>query len=318
VPLTQRKWVQAVMLSSALLGLAGLVYAFTRPPSAERLYRAVQIAAEAHDAEAVADASSRYLRLYGNRDDDATRQVRAWDRSFRTDRRVEQLHNRIYGKFKSKPNGETEKLAFKAIEQENNGDTDAAAQLWAELQERVKGASDPDEAVYGLVAEKKQSELAGVPVREKKLQDALDYEHALISSGRKPDLDLVGRACLDAFRLEQFGDLPAARDRWTAIRDENLKSLEDRGWAVLAAKRSRKMKELAVSGKEAEREFRRKLLTDKLAAAQAIPPTTDPDGKKQCVSICRDMIALYGRDPDPAVSAFGRKASQLLRDRGWS
>jgi tRNA A-37 threonylcarbamoyl transferase component Bud32 len=318
VPLTQRKWVQAVMLSSALLGLAGLVYAFTRPPSAERLYRAVQIAAEAHDAEAVSDASARYLRLYGGRDDDATRQVLAWDRASRVDRRVEQLHNRIFGKFKQKPVGDAEKLAFEAIKQENSGDMAAAYRAWAELQDKVKGSDDADEEVYGWVAQKKLADLSALSDREKKLKDAVDYEHALVRSGPKPDLDLVGRACLDAYRLQSFGDLPAARDRWTAIRDENLKSLEDRGWAILAAVKARETKELAVSGKDAEREFRRKLLTDRLAAAEAVPQMTDPEGKKRAVSICRDVIGLYGRDPDPAVNAFARKASQLLRDRGWS
>jgi hypothetical protein len=317
VPLTQRTWVQAVMLSLGLISLGGLVYAFTRPPSAEKLFRAVQVAAEAHDHDAAATAADRYMRLYGDRDDDATRQVREWDRTLRVERREAQLHNRIFGKFKQQPVGDAEKLAFEAIKQENAGDPDEAIRLWTDLRAKADDAADADVAVYGWLGQKKTVELSGLPNRERRLADALAYEHALVRSGAKPDLGLVGRACLDAYRFEQFGDLPAARDRWEAIRDEHLKTLDERGWAVLAAKKARATKALAVSGKEKEREFRQKLLADQFAAAEAVSPTADPDGRRKAVSICRDLIALYGRDPDPQVSAFARQASQLLRDRGW-
>jgi serine/threonine-protein kinase len=108
LPWTQRKWVQAVMLSAALVGLGGVVLAMTRPPAAEKLYRAVQTAAEAKDYQTALDAAERYLRFYGSQDDDNAQQVRAWERSARTDRRESQLHNRIYGKLRSKPDGDLE------------------------------------------------------------------------------------------------------------------------------------------------------------------------------------------------------------------
>jgi tRNA A-37 threonylcarbamoyl transferase component Bud32 len=318
IPLTQRKWVQAVMLISGLAGLGGLVFALTRPPSPEKLYRAVQAEVEAKDYDAVTDNASKYLRIYGSRDDDMTQQVRAWDRSTRIDRQESQLHNRVYGKFKKEPAGDVEKLAFEAIKQENAGNVEEATRLWNELTAKVEDATESDSAVYGWLAQRKAGDLAALLVRERRLTDALSYEHALVTSGLKPDLGLVGRACLEALRFEKFGDLPAARDRWEAVRDDHLKALDERGWAILAAAHARQMKAMAVSGKEKEREFRQKLLTEQLLAAEAVPPMADPTRRKKTVEICRDIIALYERDPDPQVNAFAQKAKKLLRDRSWS
>jgi serine/threonine-protein kinase len=317
VPLTQRKWVQAVMLSAALVGLGGVVFAMTRPPAAEKLYRAVQSAAEAKDYQSTLDAAERYLRFYGNRDDDDAQQVRGWERSARTDRREAQLHNRIYGKLRSKPDGDLEKLAYQAVEKEDEGDIQSAAAEWKKLEIKVKDSSGGDTAVYGWVAQKKSASLVAMPQWERKLTEVLDYEHALKQVGPKRDLGPAEQSCVEALRFEQFGDLPAARDHWEAIRDKYHKTLDERGWAILAAVHARELKPIAVNGPEKEREFREKLLANRLAEADAVPHTADPKDRGRALSICRDVAVLYDGDQDPRIKAFVRKAKELLAQRKW-
>jgi serine/threonine-protein kinase len=317
LPWAQRKWVQAVMLSSALVGLAAVVYAMTRPPSADKLFRAVRAAVEAKDSSAAMDAVARYQRYYGNRDDDETKLIRAWDQALRTERREAQLHNRIYGKLKSKPEGDVEKLAYQAIEKEDEGDVRGAAQDWKKLESKVEDAGTAESAVYGWVAQKKLIDLAAMSQWERKLAESLDYEHTLKQVGPKPDPGPVEQLCVDALRFEQFGDLPAARDHWEAIRDKHLKTLDDRGWAILAAVHARALKSVAISGAEKEREFRDKLLADRIAEADAVPHTADPKDRSRALSICRDVVALYDSDADLRMKAFVRKAKELLAERKW-
>jgi serine/threonine-protein kinase len=317
VPWAEKKWVQAVMLSLALAGLAAAVFALTRPPSPEKLYAAVQAAVEAKDNSTATAAAARYLKYYGSRDDEATRQVRAWDRSLQTDRRESQLHNRIYGKFKSKPDGDIEKFAFQAIEKEDQGDIQGAALDWKKVEGKVEDADSSDVAVYGWLAKKKLADLKAIPALERKLTDVLDYERALTRVGPKPNPGPVEQSCVDALRFETFGDLPAARDHWESVHDKNLKFLEDRGWAILAAVHARALKGTAVSGAEKEREFRDKLLSDRIAEADTVPHTADPKDRSRALTICRDVVALYDSDADPRVKAFVRKAKQLLAERKW-
>jgi tRNA A-37 threonylcarbamoyl transferase component Bud32 len=317
LPWAQRKWVQAVLLCLALAGLAGVFFVMTRPPSSDKLFRAVQTAVEAKDHSTATEAVARYQRYYGNREGDEARQVRVWDQTLRTERRESQLHNRIYGKLKSKPDGDIEKLAFQAIEKEDEGDTQGAALDWQKLASKVEEAGDTDSAVYGWLAKKKLANLAAVPASEQKLTEVLDYDRALKQVGPKPDPGPVEQACVDALRFETFGDLPAARAHWDAIRDKHLKTLDDRGWAILAAVHAKDLKSVAVSGPEKEREFRDKVLSDRIAEADAVPHDADPKDRSRALSICRDVVALYDSDADQRVKAFVRKAKELLAERKW-
>ncbi len=320
VPLTQRKWVQAVMLTAALVGLVGLVYGMTRPPSAEKLYRAAEAAVSAKNGD-VLDATARYLKYYGSRDDEPTQQVRAWDREYRVARRETQLLNRIYSKRgQLKPEDDAQKLAYEAIKLENEGDVEEAARAWKKLEANTKDAPDVDTAVYAWLAQQKLADLAALPAREKKLGEAVRRIHALIPADAPDDASRVERACVEALRLELFGDLPAARDRWQQITDEGdtLKDPVERPWGVLAAAHVRDLKVHAVSGKDKEKDFRVKLIADRLAVADAVPAKADPTDRQRAVAIYRDLRDLYGRDPDPQVRAFADEARRQLRERGWS
>jgi tRNA A-37 threonylcarbamoyl transferase component Bud32 len=317
VPLAEKKWAQALMLGSALVGLAGLAFYLTRPPSAEKLFGQVRDAAEDRNFSRTSELAHRYLSLYGGLDDDRAAQVRDWDRELRTQRREEQLQNRIYGRLKQKPSGEAEQMAFRAVESEDAGDLPAAAEEWKKLQAAVEGESDPNVAVYAWVAQKREADLASQPRLERQLGDELNYDHALVPHGPKPVPGPAEEACFTALRFERFGDLAAARDRWESARDKYLKILDDRRWGVLAAVHAAALKETATA-QEKEKGFRFDLLKRKLADADAVPSTADPADRHRALATCRDIVALYEHDHDPQVNAVARKAKQLLADRKWS
>jgi serine/threonine-protein kinase len=319
VPLTQRKWFQATLLVTALLGLAGLVYAMTRPPSAEKLYKSVEAAFAARDYDGVTTTAAKYLRLYGGRDDEAAHRVEVWDRSIRVDRREQQLHNRVYGKLKFQPANDLEKRAFEALGQEDRGDLDEARAIWRNVEAKAGESEGDDAGVYAWLAQKKLADLDVVPKLRRKLAEVLEYEHALAQPGPKPELSPVEKACFEAYRFEEFGDRAAARDRWKNIREEYAKSLEERGWAILAAEQYHRLTRSPAPGVDQEREIRLKLLSEKVAAAEAVPSGTgSTTARRQAVSDCRDIVALYSKDADPKVSAFADKARKLLTDRRWT
>jgi serine/threonine-protein kinase len=317
VPFPERKWVRAVGLSAALAGLCGVVIYMTRPPSEDKLFRQVRSAAESREYSRTVELAHRYLVLYGGSNEERATQVKAWDRELRTERREQQLTNRIYGKLKQKPAGEEEKRAYRAVEAEDAGDLDAAGKEWLKLVNDTREEQDPDLAVYGWLAQKRLADLAAQPKWERRLEDDLNYEHALLPTGAKPDPGPAEEASLKAFRYEKFGDAVAAREGWDKVRDEYHRELADRPWAVLAATHYQRLKEQA-EAQTKEPDFRIKLISEKLNAAEAVPKTADPLDRRTAFATCRDIEALYGNDADPRIVALARKAKQLLVDRRWA
>jgi hypothetical protein len=290
-----------------------LVVWLTRPPSAEKLYTRAKAAVEKKDAESALDATGRYLSRYGSLTDAPTRQVRDWDRTLRVEQRERQLHNRFDSKFNLKPDDDGQKLGYEALRRENEGDVEGAAAKWRELEKKYRDDPDADAAVYTWLAQKKLADLAKLPAREQRLAAELDRQHALVPPERKDDPDDAERESLEAMRAQAFGDWSAARDRWEKFADQNAKDLDARPWAVLAAANARKMKAVAAAGKDKEKEFRLQLLRAKMAEAAAVQPDADPNQRRQAVAIYRDVVALYGSDADPQVSAVARQAAERLR-----
>jgi hypothetical protein len=127
----------------------------------------------------------------------------------------------------------------------------------------------------------------------------------------------VERACVLALRFETFGDLPAARERWSKIRDQHLKPLDVRAWGILAADRVQKLRSSAAGGVENEGLFRRDLLNRSLAQMNAVTIQSEPRAKHKAAAVCRDMIELYGRDSDPEIREFAEQAELKLRAIGF-
>jgi serine/threonine-protein kinase len=318
VPLHQRQWVRALGLVAVLAALGGLLVWATKPPSADQLYAKAKTALETNDADRALPTIERYLARFGGQTDARTEELRAAQERLTAQKRERQLHNRFNSRLNFKPEDDGEKLGYQALKHENEGELDEARGDWKEMAEKFKDAGDPDAAAYAWLARKKLADLEkNLPFNEQRLQRALDQAHALQPPEHKPEFGPVERECFEALRFERFGDLPAARDRWEKVRDDNLKELDARPWVLLAAAHARGLKARAESGKEKEKEFRVKLLTDKLAEATRLARSNpDPHDLRTVLSICRDIIALYEKSPDPDVSSFAPKAEQVRRALG--
>jgi serine/threonine-protein kinase len=314
VPLTQRKWVQAVGLSAALLGIVALVYGMTRPPSADKLFANAKAAVDANGDDAIA-ATERFLLYYGARDDERTDQVRGWNRDLRVDRQEARLLNRIFAKKPFPPEGDYQKLAYAAIKLENEGELRKARDAWDELA-KTAGDGDPDGAIYAALAEKNAGRL-DMGNRERQLSDALDREHALNPPTNREDVDPVERECLLAKRYQQFGDLPRAKRAWeSASEDDFLRNPATRSWAIYAASQARALKDESIPAGDKAKELRLRLLERQIAAAESVSATADPADLKRSISICRDVITLYGKDDDAQVREYADKAKQKLKSLG--
>jgi hypothetical protein len=183
------------------------------------------------------------------------------------------------------------------------------------MEEAFQGAPEPEPAVYAWVAKKKRDDLAQLDKRIASLKAIIDEQRLGRERDYKPGSE-PERLALTALRYQEFGDLPTARDRWVKIRDQYLKPTDVRPWGILSARRAAQLKTVAVTGQDKEHAFRLDLLDRRWAQANAANMNSDPTEKRQAAGICRDLIELYGKDPDPAIAAYGERAQQKLRDIG--
>jgi len=109
--------------------------------------------------------------------------------------------------------------------------------------------------VYGWVAQKK---LAGLtPCRNGTEADGgFGLRARLENRSAQADLGPAEQSCVDALRFEQFGDLPAARDHWEAIRDKYLKYSMSAAGRFLRPSTPGKLKPSPSTARRKEREFR--------------------------------------------------------------
>lgn len=311
VPLAQRAWFRASILGAGLILLLGVVYIMTKPPPAEKLYQAARAAAESRDEDGVIAATQRFIDSNPNATDGRAQEVRAWREQFWVAKRERQLFNRFERKLSEEDDGQ--KLSAAAMRYENDGDLENADRVWREMEEAFQNQNAPEPAVYGWVAKKKRSDLRLVHTRIEQLSEMIQLQRDGRNRDRKPESE-AEHMSLIALHFEKFGDLPAARDRWSKIREQFLKPLDVRPWGILAAERFRAVKSQAVTGVEKEREFRVQLLRTRTEQIGRFSMNSDPTDKRQGRAMCRDIIDLYGRDSDSEIAQFVHRAEEKLRD----
>jgi hypothetical protein len=261
----------------------------------------------------VIDDTQRFLEIYPAAVDSRAQEIRRWREPFWVAKREKQLFNRFERKLTPEDDGQ--RLSASAMRYENEGDTENAERLWREMEDRYKDTVEPEPAVYGWVARKKRIELSRIDQRVDKLSEMLGEQRAGRDRDRKAESE-AEHLSLVALRYDQFGDLPAARDEWTKIREQFLKPLDVRPWGILAAYRANQLKTLAVGGPDKERAFRLELLKRRLASLDQVTMNSDPTEKRKAAAVYRDVIDLYARNPDPEITAITRTAEQKLRDLG--
>jgi hypothetical protein len=305
--------VKAAGFAVGLAALFGVVYFMTRPPSEERLYQNAKMAVESHDEQRVIDDTQRFLEVYPAAVDPRAQDIRRWRQQFWVAKREKQLFNRFERKLAPEDDGQ--RLSARAMLYENDGDTENAERLWREMEDLYKDSAEPEPAVYAWVAKKKRGDLSQIDQRVEKLSEILAEQRAGRDRERKAESE-AEHLSLVALRFDQFGDLPAARDEWAKIREQFLKPLDVRPWGILAAYRANQLKTLAVGGVEKERAFRLDLLNRRLTSFDQVTMNSDPTEKRKAAAVYRDLIDLYGRNPDPEINRVARQAETKLRNLG--
>ena len=159
--------------------------------------------------------------------------MRQWaDQYDRTELEKQMLNRRA--RFTSDGPGET--LAREALDNEDLGKLDDAAQLWRQLAkfEAKKG----EDHAWGLVARKYLTELAAVRQELRKLQTKVAEEK---KTGKKyvPEIK-AERLALDAVRKEQGNQ---AVNAWNDLKTQMKDDPENRRWYLLAAQQQRELSE---------------------------------------------------------------------------
>ena len=325
VPLYEQKWVQGVGIVALLAVLAAGVYFALKPPSAEKLFAAME---RAETPEAKADAAARYLDAHGAKGGDMADRAAAIFRDATVREREKQLTNRHTSALTnmSRPtendDPEAYTAAWLAMDEEKAGHLDAAEAAWT----KVKGRF-PDEAKlpyttkddqlakarWGWLADKRLADLAAVKGElarlKKKIDDSRPFEQPLKGEASNPEALAV-----KALRLRAFGDHDRAARAVDALINLTEKDSDKRPWFLLA---SQIKSTLSRSGSDpvASRLLRLDRWledTKKLAEPVKDEPSRAAE-RREVRNRCRDVIELYDDDPTPGVQDCVERAQAIAQ-----
>ena len=318
-PFYRRAWFQAVGIVGLLAALGGVLYLLLKPPGADTLYQRIErlIAADTPNSRKAAFEGpiQEYLRRYGTRTDDKTKQVEKWDREFGVRQAEEDLAKtrekvKTIDLAKMDDLSSCEREAVKASQAEDEGDLARAREMWGEIASAEE--KKRNDRYVKLLAGERLAALGSLDGLRQKL--AADLRVAQGSDGppREPQIaDAVERKAFAAYRSEHFGDPFAARSRWEELRDELRGNSEQRAWCLLAASQARAVQP---PKDEKEKDFRLNRLEDKLAEARKLK-TAGGLSLGKAEAICLDVQALYSDAPrNSKVAAFAREARELFDD----
>jgi serine/threonine-protein kinase len=233
VPFYQRGWFIGIGAVAILAIMAALLYLVFKPPSPAYLYKKAEelmTSENPEDWELAIDRNGpvvEYLRRYGRLDTPQTAQVWQWSDQANVSLKERQLANRMKMGMREGP---SETKAQAAIRYEEEGDLDATRKRWEALLE-YKDDSDPEQRIWGLLADKHLKELNKV--------DALLAEaRQVVSDLRKNGLKNRPPGELDwllvrAVHFELFGDQPSANDVWSDLRRKIAENQPKAGFLTL-------------------------------------------------------------------------------------
>lgn len=308
--------VQAAGLVAVLAGVAFLLWQSFKPASADRLFAEARTLMESRNEEDWDKARDgpveAYLTRFPQRDDDQARQLREWADLVDLKTRERQLNNRF--KRNLTPEGEAEPIAFAAVRRENEGDLTGADERWQELA-TFSDASDRSLRSFALLAHKRRLELRAIEGTYKGLRTKVDQAR---QAGR--ELQPEGRPdqlAVRAVRAELFGDLFLARDFWKELRQEYEKNLDQRPLVLLAAARDRDLSaQITRAGDVQPLDVRKKLIGDEFEKAAKHLATNAPNDLARARMLCREIVALYDKESDPAIQdVVQNKAKKLLEQK---
>jgi eukaryotic-like serine/threonine-protein kinase len=238
-PFYTRGWF--TVLALAVLGVAALAtvyFAFFRAPSADRLYTeaAALMKSQSDDDHKAAREGPIATFLAAYPSDDKARQVQAWADQVDCEVAERQMlvrRSRGINVTTSDEERKAEEKARTALDNEDLGKLDTAAEYWQELLRYKTDKERPEQRPWGLIAEKYLKGLAEAKANERYLLGLLQLD--------KEGADDYEKTALQALREESAGKWKDARDSWGLLKNRTAEDPELRGWHLLAARKKREL-----------------------------------------------------------------------------
>ncbi|HEX3147056.1 MAG TPA: serine/threonine-protein kinase [Gemmataceae bacterium] len=290
-PIYNRGWF-VILACVALLGTIGAIIYFgaIAPPSADSLLKKIDAAKEPDKQQQLA---AEYLKYYKDRDDDATKRVKALDRSLKVAERERILLNRYknerlraHGEEGDDPDAYAKTMT--ALSAENDGDLAAARNNWNDLADKFAKDINDARALWGWVAQKKLNDLSTKEAALAELAQQLEREFR--AEDKDPRFDDFQMRVVNAMRLEQLGDNALAYERWNQIAETLKGDGERRGEYVIVRSRVRALEGNRKPGDVAGRV---ELIDKAITQAKALLALDVVAQKKKGRNLLRDIRDVY-------------------------
>lgn len=309
-PVYRRGWFVMIACLAVLLGMGYVVWEFAlSPPSAETLLAQLDAA---KDPEVQKPIVARYLKHYGARDDEQTRKVKELDRDIKVKEHENTMLNRhsnerLRNRTEDHYDAEAYKKTMSALTAEDEGDLGAAKSAWVELVERYAKEPAESKAIWGWHAQKKLNDLTA---RSREVDGLLKQ----LETFRLDDVDArfeddMEKRVVGAIRLEEFGDIALAKDRWDQIAKTLKGNKERRSAFVLAAGKAKDLERKKSLLKDPPE--RAKLISNGIARAQGLLAMSLPARKRDGRNLLRDVRDLYAGE-EGEVGKLVDQAKSLL------
>ncbi len=314
---------KAGLLLAALTTIVGLIIYAAWPEGMDGVYARVQTAAPGEERR---DAAATFLKRFHDESDPrvaevrdiyVTERVRAVEDILRKRHSYEKMRNNYDGF-----NEEAFKAAMLAIDNESVGQLGQAGTQWTVARDNSPAADDaavtdaPQEAVLRWAAEKRLRDIQpGVPDQLKKVRQQIEddrvYELARIFDNPNDPDQLAQRG----LRLEDMKDNTKAKAVWNELAKLTEKEPDQHVWYLVATS---KAAVLGATVKDSERTAASRgrlgeVMAELEMAGAAVKD--DPEARvrrREIRNRCRDIIALYADESDPAIQGIVRKTRTLL------
>jgi len=235
-PFYRQSWftLSAVAAVAALVVLA-VWLVFLKTPGADALYAQAQPlvdAPELKDRKRARDGPiEAFLRYYA--DDPRAAEVARWRDQIDTEVGDAQMKNRK--RLGMAADGDAEKTAFDALDDEDAGKLDDARKRWLELS-KLKAENAKEQRMWGLVADKYLQGLKSVDELGRNLLKKVNEEKTFAKKieGETKEEQLA----LAAWRDEET-EPAKARRQWDELKEQTKNQPELRRWHLLAARKLR-------------------------------------------------------------------------------
>jgi serine/threonine-protein kinase len=236
----QKGWFTIASLALVALGLVGVLYLiFFKAPDAEGLFQQAQKVAKSgslQDKRAARKDGPISEFLYYHPSHPKAKQVQEWADQIDTEDMENAFLNRLSSPLKVElPEKEkrADEEARTAVRYENEGLMDDALKAWRDLA-RFKKENDPDLRSWGLLGEKRASDLKAVDSLYEDLKLKITSENLTNKKAEAEDAD--ERFALDAVRAERKKDWTVARESWEQAKKLTKESPQKRPLHLLAAR----------------------------------------------------------------------------------